>query len=157
MLRVLDDGSLLVRAPRRTAIAYIDKFVTEHMTWIEKKRALVLERKQNHPLKSNEELTRQIQKSYDILLPKIKRYAALMGVTPTAIRITKAEKRFGSCSSKKHLCFSYRLIEYPDPAIDYVIVHELAHLRELNHGTRFWAVVASILPDYKSRQKMLLK
>ena len=71
------------------------------------------------------------------------------------ITITGAEKRWGSCSSGKHLNFSWRLIMAPVEIIDYVVVHELAHLKELNHSSRFWALVGSMLPEYKKCEKWL--
>ncbi|MCP4180039.1 MAG: M48 family metallopeptidase [bacterium] len=71
------------------------------------------------------------------------------------ITITGAEKRWGSCSSRKHLNFSWRLIMAPIEIIDYVVVHELAHLKELNHSSRFWDLVHSMLPEYKKCQKWL--
>ena len=71
------------------------------------------------------------------------------------IMITSAEKRWGSCSSRKHLNFSWRLIMAPIEIIDYVVVHELAHLKELNHSSRFWDLVGSMLPEYKKCKKWL--
>ena len=78
-----------------------------------------------------------------------------MGLTPAGISITGAEKRFGSCSGKNRLCFSWRLMLYPPEAVDYVVVHELAHIRHKNHGRDFYALVASILPDYRQREALL--
>ena len=82
-------------------------------------------------------------------------YAAIMGVVPTGIKITSAKTRFGSCSSKNSLCFSLYLMAYPDRAIDYVVVHELAHIRQKNHSPAFYAEVAKVMPDYKERVKLL--
>ena len=78
-----------------------------------------------------------------------------MGVRPTGIRITAARTRFGSCSAKNRLCFSWRLMDYPDAVIDYVVVHELAHIVHKNHGPRFWELVERYMPDYKRRRAML--
>ena len=150
-----DDGSLLVRAPRLLSVHRIEEFIRSKETWIEKKRALLAERQRNHPKKTGHALKEQIEKSYSVLVPLTEEYTALMGVHPTSIRITKAEKRFGSCSSSGHICFSYRLIEYPEDAIRYVVIHELAHIKELNHSTRFWEIVARYCPDYKNCQKLL--
>ena len=69
--------------------------------------------------------------------------------------ITGAKTRFGSCSSKGNISFSYRLMMYPEPAREYVVVHELAHLVEMNHSKRFYAIVERYLPDYKERKKQL--
>lgn len=82
-------------------------------------------------------------------------YAKQIGVSPMVIRVNNAMKRWGSCSSKMSLNFSWRLIMAEDSVIDYVVVHELAHLIEMNHSARFWAVVAKVMPDYKERQKKL--
>ena len=74
---------------------------------------------------------------------------------PTQVRITGARTRFGSCSSQGHICFSWRLMQYPPEAIDYVVVHELAHLRYMNHGAEFYALIARYLPDWKARRALL--
>jgi predicted metal-dependent hydrolase len=71
------------------------------------------------------------------------------------IRITSAKTRWGSCSSRKNLNFSFFLIGAPKQTIDYVIVHELAHLREMNHSKNFWQIVENIMPDYKEHKKWL--
>ena len=84
----------------------------------------------------------------DILPAKIERYAAHIGVTPASIRITGATTRWGSCSGKGSINFSWRLMMAPAEVIDYVVVHELAHLREMNHSPRFWAIVAGVMPEY---------
>lgn len=155
-LSLKDDGSLVVRAPKLLSVYRIEEFIHSKEAWIEKKRALLSERQKNHPKKTGDTLKEQIQESYSVLVPLTQEYAARMGVHPTSIRITKAEKRFGSCSSSGHICFSYRLIEYPDEAIRYVVVHELSHMKELNHSARFWDIVARHCPDYKKCQKLLL-
>ncbi|MCL2421484.1 MAG: M48 family metallopeptidase [Defluviitaleaceae bacterium] len=78
-----------------------------------------------------------------------------MGLAPAAIKINSAKTRWGSCSSKKSINFSWRLIMADDEAIDYVIIHELAHLIEMNHSARFWAIVEKILPDYRKHKTHL--
>ena len=77
------------------------------------------------------------------------------GFTYKSIRITSAVTRWGSCSSQRSLNFSYRLIMAPRDAIDYVIIHELCHLREMNHSARFWKQVYDIMPEYKNHEKHL--
>jgi len=81
--------------------------------------------------------------------------AAHMGVTPASVKINSAKTRWGSCSSHKSLNFSWLLIMASDDVIDYVVVHELAHIFEMNHSKRFWAIVEKVLPDYKQRQEKL--
>jgi len=86
---------------------------------------------------------------------RVAQFARLMGVSPAAVKINAAKSRWGSCSGKKSLNFSWRLIMADDAVIDYVVVHELAHITELNHSARFWSIVSGVLPDYKERQKRL--
>ena len=72
-----------------------------------------------------------------------------MNIKPTGVKITSAQKRFGSCNGKNSLCFSYILMLYPDEAVDYVVVHELSHIRHHNHSKDFYKLISSVLPDYK--------
>jgi len=82
-------------------------------------------------------------------------FAARMNVDPLSIRITSAKKRWGSCSLGKGINFSWRLIMGSDEVIDYVVVHELSHILQMNHSPAFWRIVAIVLPDYKERRAEL--
>lgn len=88
---------------------------------------------------------------------RCKLYSKIVGSVPASIRITNAQKRWGSCGVKKKVNFSWRLIMAPIEVIDYVVVHELAHLEQLNHSRLFWNKVKSLLPDFKTRQQWLRK
>ena len=82
-------------------------------------------------------------------------YSRIMNLSYGRITITSAKTRFGSCSSQGNISFSYRLMLYPIEAREYVVVHELAHLLEMNHSKRFYAIVERYMPDYKERRKKL--
>ena len=84
-------------------------------------------------------------------------FAAQMAVNPTCIKINGAQTRWGSCSSKGSINYSWRLITAEDSVIDYVVVHELAHLLQMNHSARFWSIVQSVLPDFEKRRASLRK
>ena len=90
-----------------------------------------------------------------VITKKVQKFAQQMNQYPDIVRISSAKTRWGSCSSRKSLNFSWRLIMAEDYVIDYVVVHELAHLQEMNHSPRFWQVVASTLPDFAERKKRL--
>ena len=78
-----------------------------------------------------------------------------MGVSYGTVKITSAQKRFGSCSAKNNICFSYILMQYPIEAIEYVVVHELAHTVHHDHSKAFYALIEKYMPDYKQREKLL--
>ena len=91
----------------------------------------------------------------EVLIPRVEFFARTYGFEMEKTRISSARTRWGSCSSKKTLSFTWRLVMAPLDMIDYVVVHELCHLNEMNHSKTFWAQVETILPDYKSRRKWL--
>lgn len=93
-----------------------------------------------------------IRQAKACLPQRVAYYSERMGLSPTQVRITGARTRFGSCSSQGHICFSWRLMQYPPEAIDYVVVHELAHM---NHGAEFYVLIARYLPDWKARRALL--
>ncbi len=149
------DGKLTVRAPLGTPRAKIERAVIEHKAWIEKHIKLSEDKAERHPEPTAEEEIALRKKAREILPAKTAYFADIMGLKYGRITITGAKGRFGSCSSKGNISYSYRLMTYPEAAIDYVVVHELAHLVEMNHSKRFYAIVEKILPDYKERRKLL--
>ncbi len=92
-------------------------------------------------------------KSY--LPERLQKWASLLGLEFKSVRINSAKTRWGSCSSKTSINFSYRTMMLPPSCIDYVIVHELCHLKQMDHSDKFWAEVAKVLPDYRLREKQI--
>ncbi len=90
-----------------------------------------------------------------VISERMNDYVRQTGLTPSGMRIGSANTRWGSCSGKNRLSFSWKLVLAPPEQVDYVIVHELAHTREHNHSPRFWKLVSQVLPDYQLRQKKL--
>ena len=154
-LEVTADGRGLVRAPLTMPEEEIRRFVDSHGAWLQKAWDKVAARQAAHPPLTPQEAEALRRRAAAILPGKVAHYAAVMGVTPTSVKITAARTRFGSCSGKNRLCFSLYLIQYPEEAIDYVVVHELAHIRHHDHSAAFYAEVAKVMPDYKERRKLL--
>ncbi len=151
----IKDGGLIVRAPYGTKRQRIEELVVSHKDWINKHINKQVEKTRKYGDLSEEKIAMLRKAAKQILPGKVAYYAKIMGLKYGRITITGAKTRFGSCSSKGNIAFSYRLMMYPDAAIDYVVVHELAHLVEMNHSPKFYKVVAKVLPDYKARIKML--
>lgn len=154
-LEVTREGRVLVRAPLRMPQGEIKRFVASHAAWLEKAQAKVAARQAAHPPLTEQETAALRQRAKELLPDRVAHYAAIMGVTPKSVKITSARTRFGSCSGKNGICFSLYLMQYPEEAIDYVVVHELAHIRHHDHSPAFYAEVAKVLPDYKERMKLL--
>jgi predicted metal-dependent hydrolase len=104
---------------------------------------------------SKEEIERLRTFAREALSAKTKYYADIMGIKYGRVRITTAKTRFGSCSARGDISYSLRLMLYPEEAIDYVVVHELAHIKEMNHSKNFYAIIEKVMPDYKLRKRML--
>lgn len=155
-LEITGEGRVLVRAPNRLAKARIDAFVDAHAAWIARHAALQRERAARLPPPPTPAETAALKERARAVLPgKIAFWSAKMGVTPTGFRVTSARKRYGSCSAKNSLCFSCFLLACPEEAVDLVVVHELCHIREKNHGPGFYALLERYLPDWRERKKLL--
>lgn len=154
-VEITGDCRVVVRAPMRLSRERIERFVAEHEGWIEKHLESQRKRKENHPLPTEAEREAYIKKAKEILPGKVAFYGGIMGLHPVGITITGAEKRFGSCSAKNRICFSWRLMAYPEEAVDYVVVHELAHICHKDHSKAFYACVEEVLPDWRERRKLL--
>ena len=88
------------------------------------------------------------ERAREVFLERLAHYSAALGVSPPPLALSAARTRWGSCSLKSGIRLNWRLIHFPRPVIDYVVAHELAHLREMNHSPRFWSVVEQLYPDY---------
>lgn len=155
-LEITRDCRLLVRAPLRCPEATIREFVTRNQLWIDRSMAKVRQRAaESGPPPTAEEIDALKARARAILPGKVAHYGAIMGLCPTGVNVTTAQKRYGSCSGKNSLCFSCYLMRSPDEAIDAVVVHELAHIRYKNHGKSFHALIEQYMPDYKARKKLL--
>jgi predicted metal-dependent hydrolase len=145
---------VVVRAPKKATLKTIEAFVSKHAEWLKihlKKR--VLKNELEYANNAREAELRDLAKS--IIPDKVEKFARIMNVYPTSIKITGAKTRFGSCSGKNALCFSWRVMCYPEKAIDYVVVHELAHILHHDHSKNFWATVEKYMPDYRDGQNIL--
>ena len=154
-LEVTRGQEVIVRAPRRCAEKRIDEFVRAHEAWIARALSRQRARAEAYPEPTAEEQACLRAAAKEYLPARTEYYARIMGLSPQGVRITSARTRFGSCNAKNHICYSWRLMMYPPEAIDYVVVHELAHIPHKNHGREFYACIAEILPDYKKRRALL--
>ena len=147
---------VIVRAPFNMKKRDIDRFTDDHREWIEKHIEVRKQRQANRvPEPTLEEIADIKVKAEKLLHEKVAYFSSIMGVQPKSIKITSAKKRLGSCSSVNGICLSYRVMLYPDDIIDYVVIHELAHIKEHNHSKRFYDIVRRYCSDYKDRERRI--
>lgn len=154
-LSIEKDFHVLVKAPLRMSKDEVGAFVEKHRRWIEKHIQLQREYQEKALKFTSAEVDTYKHQALAVVEDAIRIYAPTMGVAPTGVKITSAVTRWGSCSGRNSICFSYRIALLPHEAVDYIVVHELAHIRQKNHGPKFYAEVAKVLPDYRRRIELL--
>ncbi len=163
------DGSVLVKTNFFTSKHTIEKFIIQKTSWIQQKQSATQDA-------LNEEKTKLFilgqtydkdilsginidifykNKAIEIIPPLVSLWSKKMSLYPTHIGFRKNKSRWGSCSSKDRITFNTQLIKTPIEFIEYVVVHELAHIEHKNHSKSFWNLVKEYLPDYKQRQDMI--
>ena len=151
-IRITQKGNLEIRAPLGMPKGEIKAFLKEKAQWIETHRAKVLAeyaQGQEAPL-GEEEILTLAEQMRQRLPEKLNRHAASMGVTFGRVTIRCQQTRWGSCSSRGNLNFNCLLMLAPEEVLDYVVVHELAHRKQMNHSALFWQEVERECPDYKN-------
>lgn len=157
-IEITKDAQVLVRAPHSMSKAEIQSFVESKSEWIEKNRKEVeksLATRKKQEIISLEQVKELAEKALEYIPRRVAHYAEIIGVTYGRITIRNQRTRWGSCSGKGNLNFNCLLMLMPKEIIDYVIVHELCHRKEMNHSTTFWKEVEKVLPDYYECRKWL--
>lgn len=153
-LQLRPDGTLLVRAPLLTSRRKIESFLREHEDWVEQQREKLARAERAEKL-SREELEALKKQARPVFLARTAFYAPLVGVRAQRVMVRSQRTKWGSCSARGGLNFNCLLLLAPEEVLDYVVVHELCHLLEMNHSPRFWAEVKRVLPDYAAARKWL--
>ena len=153
-LALYPDKSIVVTKPFFCSQKTLERFITSKKKWIEKKfqyfDKLPKKRRfsREHYLK-NRETARKIMKN------KVDKYSKELGLAYQKISIRDQKTRWGSCSKQGNLNFNYKIILLPEHLQDYIIIHELCHLQELNHSKKFWNLVSTICPEHKNYRREL--
>lgn len=156
-IKILVDGKVVVTLPWKASEALAERFIKEKELWISMAQERMKERflgkitlKQTPAdYKEHKEHAREV------ISARVHYFNTFYQFKVGDIRIKNTSSRWGSCSGKGNLNFNYGLVKLPLELLDYVVVHELAHLKEMNHSQKFWDVVAQKIPDYKDRRQTL--
>ena len=150
------NGQVILRTPYGITKRQAEKFLDEKKDWILKNIRQVENRKTDQIMISEEQRREGIERAKRIFPERTAYFALRMGVDYGRITIREQKTRWGSCSSKGNLNFNWKLILAPPEVLDYVVVHELCHLKEMNHSKAFWDEVGKVMPEYET-YKLWLK
>ena len=159
-IQVNADLTVTVRVPRHTSRKDIERIISEKEPWIRKHIEQIRAKKEAYEAMktlhlTDEEIRELVDKARKYIPERVAYFAEHMGVTYGRITIRNQKTRWGSCSSKGNLNFNCLLMLTPAEIIDYVVVHELCHRKEMNHSGAFWNEVEKVLPDYREAVRWL--
>src|SRR3989338_413093 len=155
-LAVHGDGSVVVTAPRWICKRMVQRFVVEKSDWIlDKLRRVSTRPKKILDTRSRSEYLEHKERARILVARRLEYFNAQYGFAYKRISIRNQKTRWGSCSKQGNLSFHYKIAFLPENLADYIVVHELCHLKEMNHSKQFWDLVARALPDHKERRKQI--
>jgi len=157
LIRVAGDGTVRVTIPRWGSKREAAAFAENERSWIEEQhRRNELDRQRPRPAALSPEAERELRERAKRELPaRLLELAAMHGITVARVSVRNQRWRWGSCSRKGHICLNWRLVQMPDSVRDYVMIHELMHLKRMDHSPKFWKLVAQVCPDFKSARLWL--
>lgn len=155
-IQVHPGGAVVVSAPHHASERAIDDFVKTHARWIAK-ASLRMAHYIRLPVSGRRDYLQYKEQARVFITQRVEKWNAHYGFTYQRIAIKDTKRLWGSCSRKGNLNFSYTLLFLPPELADYVVIHELCHLKEHNHAPRFWALVAQTMPHYKHLRRQLAR
>ncbi len=155
-IAVKQNGTITLFLPRFISVAFGKKYLLSKKEWILEAKSHL----EKLPVPflhqgSRQEYLRYKEAARQCIVERLEYFAKFYHLTYQRLTIRNQKTRFGSCSSRGNLSFTYQLLFLPAHLRDYVIVHELCHLKELNHSQKFWALVTQTIPDYQERKREL--
>lgn len=141
-------GKVIVKAPKRLSEKQIDEIVRKKQDWIEKSLQKSQKKQERKAKYTKEQFIQVVEENAKELMK-------MTGLRPKRVRVKEIKYAWGTCSSKQNITINQKLICYPEEVIRYVILHELAHLKYMNHGKEFWNLVETYMPYYKEIKKEL--
>jgi predicted metal-dependent hydrolase len=155
ILRVVGDGSVRVTVPRWGSKREAARFAEREHNWIERERLRLQAEPVDRPSESHGADPATLARARRELPARLLELAAQHGLAVSRVSIRNQRWRWGSCSPDGHICLNWRLVDMPQSVRDYVLIHELMHLKRLDHSPRFWKLVAAACPDYQAARAFL--
>lgn len=154
-IQITQDVQLQIKAPMLMPEREIVRFINQRIFWIYKQAKRMQKDNELRVCRDDKEIQELREKARVVLCERTEFFAKKLGVTYSKIRIGNQRTRWGSCSSKGTISYNWKLILMPTAVMDYVVVHELCHLIEMNHSPRFWNMVEQVMPNYKEYRRWI--
>ena len=155
-ITVKQGGEVVVTVPRRVTRFFVERFVRRQAQWITKRvEQMKLAPRSLLNTGSAREFKEKKAEAKRLVISRIRELNRHYGFSFRRVTIRNQKSRWGSCSRLGNLSFNYRIVSLPPAVADYLIVHELCHLREMNHSKKFWALVSQTTPQYRALRKAL--
>jgi predicted metal-dependent hydrolase len=155
VIRVRSDGTVRVTLPRWGSRRHAELFAEQQRPWIEKQKARAERHRSKRLAYSPDTLSALRQYAARELPLQLYRLAERHGLTVSRVSVRNQRSRWGSCSPSGHICLNWRLVLMPEAVRQYVLIHELMHLRRPDHSRHFWRLVAHACPDYQDSRRWL--
>jgi predicted metal-dependent hydrolase len=155
LIRVRPDGSVRVTVPRWGSRQHAELFAEQQRPWIERQKARVEDTRSSCPTYTREALSNLRSRALRELPPRLHALAGHHGLAVSRVSVRNQRSRWGSCSASGHISLNWRLILMPEAVCEYVLIHELMHLRRLDHSPQFWRLVAHACPAYQDARRWL--
>lgn len=152
-LTVYCDGNFVVTVPKGLNMESVESYILKKTEWILRKLRIMKTRSNSFvvKMKNEKEYEKLKKEAFNLACRKVEKFNKIYGFNYNKVIIKNQKTRWGSCSKKGNLNYNYKIALLPDKLVDYIIVHELCHLKEFNHSKKFWSLVEKGLPDYKER------
>lgn len=157
-LVIKHDVGLVVVLPLLASLRVAENFLHQKRSWIMRSLDKIKNQEFQPIVKGTKrEFVRRRTEAYELAVQKLKKFNEVYKFTFNKVTIRNQKTRWGSCTKTGNLSFNYKIVFLPDHLADYLVVHELCHLGELNHSRNYWNLVARTIPDYRKVQRELRK
>jgi predicted metal-dependent hydrolase len=155
-LSINHEGRVLATKPKRVPVFLVEEFIKKKQAWIEACLKKMAEKQESaKPLPTRQDFIANRYQFQKLIRQKLEKINSFYNFKYGLVTVKNAKTRLGSCSRRGALNFSYQLSRFDDEVIDYVVAHELCHLKEFNHSRKFWDLVALTIPNYREIRKKI--
>jgi len=157
-LAVYSDTQVVITVPKGASKILVEKFIVQKSEWIEEKVAYFSQFKNKQITKTSEaDFVKNKSEALKLATERVEYFNQFYGFSFNQITVKNQKTRWGSCSTRGNINFNYKIIFLPEAVRDYIVVHELCHLKEFNHSRKFWNLISKTIPELSEIRNSLRK